>query len=114
MSQDEHTSAVARDALASLEPEGVKLHPMFELAAVLSPSAHEVSDAELPMMELKQEDIGMILHSSGEHLSSLPYIRTDSSPSLHYTGSTSHPKPIYWSHKGLVRWSTTCCECTAL
>ena len=65
-SQDDHTSAVAREAVS--EVTGVLQHPMFELSQLLSPSAPEVTHAELPMMDLKQEDIGMIMHSSGENI----------------------------------------------
>ncbi|KAM5543840.1 hypothetical protein V8D89_002457 [Ganoderma adspersum] len=86
LSQDVHITGLARDALGEVDGVSQYAMPQFESLYPAGPSQKdsEVEDAlEAPTYDL--ESPAIILHSSG---------------------STNHPKPITWSHGGLVAWST--------
>ncbi|KAI0677488.1 acetyl-CoA synthetase-like protein [Trametes maxima] len=86
VSGDVPMQTLAATAAAGLD--GVQLHPMptFEDAYLSVPMG--MGDGESPPDDLPSafdwDAISMILHSSG---------------------STNHPKPIAWTHEGMVRWS---------
>ncbi|TFK94535.1 acetyl-CoA synthetase-like protein [Polyporus arcularius HHB13444] len=85
VSEDEHMSAVAESAIGELE--GVSLHPIQTFEAIFpaeTPDSDNYNDDLL--VEYNVDDVAMILHSSG---------------------STSHPKPLYWTHKRMVSRGTT-------
>ncbi|KAI0746343.1 acetyl-CoA synthetase-like protein [Daedaleopsis nitida] len=87
VSKDGHASTLAQEALRSVDD--VVAHPMFEFEH-LFPSAPgsgdglEVSETGLPTT-YDLDAAALIIHSSG---------------------TTGHPKPVQWTHKGLVSWST--------
>ncbi|KAI0746390.1 acetyl-CoA synthetase-like protein [Daedaleopsis nitida] len=80
VSQDAYTQSVTGEAMSTVEQ--VTLHPTFVLSDLLSATNDAI---DTPAVKFNRDDPAVILHSSG---------------------TTNHPKPIYWTHKGLIRWST--------
>ncbi|KAI1792211.1 acetyl-CoA synthetase-like protein [Ganoderma leucocontextum] len=85
LSQEAHISGVVQDALTELD--GVSQHgmPRFEY---------------LYSVEASQKDC-----AAGENLETPTYDPDSPALILHSSGSTNHPKPITWSHRGLIAWS---------
>ncbi|TBU38867.1 acetyl-CoA synthetase-like protein [Dichomitus squalens] len=83
-SRDPHMSDLVKDALAGLG--GVKQHAMPQYEDLFPSGVAESDDDARDFLVMPKYDLdspAMILHSSG---------------------STSHPKPITWSHRGLICW----------
>ncbi|KAI0740483.1 hypothetical protein C8Q76DRAFT_790931 [Earliella scabrosa] len=85
VSEDEHMLGLAADAIQQVD--GAVMHPIrsFEDLVAADDSAEAANDCYSPVKH-NVDDIAMILHSSG---------------------STNHPKPIYWTHKRMVSRGTT-------
>ncbi|KAH9939775.1 acetyl-CoA synthetase-like protein [Epithele typhae] len=83
VSNDQYMRQVAEEVVNEV-PE-VTLHPMPLFEELFTPPAGEVAEDDLPKT-YDVNAVAMILHSSG---------------------STGHPKPIYWTHKRMVSRSTT-------
>ncbi|PIL34315.1 hypothetical protein GSI_03090 [Ganoderma sinense ZZ0214-1] len=85
VSEDEYMQTLARGATTDM-PD-VTLHPLLSFDEIFGGDGdvNGCGTEGLPN-EFKISDIGMILHSSG---------------------STNHPKPIYWTHKRMISRGTT-------
>ncbi|KAM5540045.1 hypothetical protein V8D89_006185 [Ganoderma adspersum] len=85
VSGDEYMQTLASEATADM-PD-VTLHSIFNFDEIFghNQAVNGCGTEGLPN-EFKISDVGMILHSSG---------------------STNHPKPIYWTHKRMVSRGTT-------
>ncbi|KAI0808043.1 acetyl-CoA synthetase-like protein [Fomes fomentarius] len=84
VSEDEHMRGLAEEVTQELN--GVVLHPMPTDEELLSEiDTGTLNDDDGSGVEYNPDDVAMILHSSG---------------------STSHPKPIFWTHKRMVSRGT--------
>ncbi|KAM5543844.1 hypothetical protein V8D89_002461, partial [Ganoderma adspersum] len=84
VSQDDHITGVVREALRDVE--GIEVHQLKTFDELFTTGADEGgldrgTDAMLPNMF----DSAILLHSSG---------------------STNHPKPVYWTHKRVLGYGT--------
>lgn len=100
VSDDVYVHSLAEEVRREIQD--VILHSILTYSQLFDTISSEANDTSVELaVELDPSDKAVIMHSSGMSSSMQNVLCL-----IITTGSTSHPKPIIWSHKTFLGWST--------